>query len=180
MASKGALLVVALVLFFVVAYLLGIHSYLYRLAIMSHDKPIIGELADGGFKDPSACDKVWDSEVKDMCIFQVGVKTNSPAVCGKIEYQKERDDCYLNVGVALKSTLGCDKIVDSDVGGYCRALAKKDANYCDKIRQVSYRNRCYLEIAKSKNDAQICDRIADQDNPKTGYKAECYAALGKS
>jgi hypothetical protein len=178
MVNKNVVYAGLLVVLLAAVLLSNLPQKILMYRTTSHDSSLISDLANGGFKDPSICYRVWDPNVRDRCLHQVGVRVSNPALCKNISSRMERDDCFMSVGIALKNTRLCDLVIDSDVGSYCSALAKKDARFCDQIRQPEYKNTCYAAVAKSKVDPSICDRIIDQGNPKTDYKAKCLAAVG--
>jgi len=67
----------------------------------------------------------------------------------------------------------CSKINDSDLKGYCFAMAKRDESYCAKLQDAAKRDLCYGRLITSLEKAEFCDKMQSTQN-----KDICYAQIG--
>jgi hypothetical protein len=179
MDIKKISLIFILVLVIAFSYFYSLPKNLYLSIMMWHDRPIIGESANGGFSDPAICNRLWGSDVRDHCLRQVSTSLKNPTLCAMIQSLSDRDLCYLDVSILQKDYKGCDRIASSEIRIYCSALVRKDVKLCDQVRQFDYKNTCYLTVAKAKLDLAICEKIVDQGEPKTDNKAKCNKVVGE-
>lgn len=111
--------------------------------------------------DHSSCEKISECRElfyaangdtdKDLCYYEIAVRTNNSALCENISGSNEVFDCYEEI-----------------------ALKTKNAELCEHIDDVDDKGNCYQEIARKTHNKTLCNEIPPESRFTKEY---CYSVV---
>ena len=100
-------------------------------------------------EDLAICEKIQNTEDKELCYRRVAVKKKDPSICDLIQRDPNpiKEKCFMDV-----------------------AIEKKDVSICNKNQVQIWKNLCFTGVAIAKKDSSICDLISDEEAKDTCHK----------
>ncbi len=139
--------------------------------------------------NPTGCDDIDDSDVRDYCYFTLNMGSGDIATCSKIVNLTTRDLCYESVAYVLENISVCDLIADVIERQTCRdtlaelngSLGLEDISAQNLTANVSFGSGVgewdmqYFELAVAAENPELCKEIGNDS-----LKNLCFTEINLS
>lgn len=130
----------------------------------------------GVLVDSKECLQVENTEMRDLCYFEVAKARKNPDDCEKISVVADpkcvdygygcnsQDKCYSFLASKVNDVGVCEKVKSETNKSECietRAVANQDKAICWRLSEVELRDECVFHVFKYTKDKSLCGEIVD-------------------
>lgn len=110
----------------------------------TQEKCMYGYYADlaAANSDETICNKILDTQSKDLCYGNVAARKNDLGLCGAINDYQQKSSCIGTVAGQLKNTAHCDTAPSKDDCYAAYGMMSQDQSVCALIANETTRNSC--------------------------------------
>ncbi len=123
-----------------------------------------------GCISPNDCEKISETEIRDICYSTIALTSTDDTVCEKIHNKTIGDLCYLTIAQTTTNQRICEKIQNKTMKDDCYLMIAQtilNPEICEKINNSEKKDICIQEIpeAKTTNTTNETTNTTDKTIP---------------